>query len=165
VDVVQFLPYHFFAQALAGIKRKPKHLVQFSFQLLLPLDTCRKFAQQSTAPFVIDIPDEVPVDTFLSVEKKPKPVAGYDSFYKQVSKSIRYPDKARRNLTEGTVTLLFVINQFGEPVNFSVLKGIGSGCDEEAIRVLSKTKWVPGRQRGRPVNVKITLPIKFNLGW
>jgi protein TonB len=59
----------------------------------------------------------------------------------------------------------FVIDKDGSPTDITVLKGIGSGCDEEAVRVIKNMpKWQPGKQRGRPVKVRMSLPIVFKLG-
>ena len=65
---------------------------------------------------------------------------------------------------EGKVYLQFIIDKDGSLTNMTVLKGIGIGCDEEAVRVLSECpKWEPGKQRGKPVKVKMALPIIFQL--
>lgn len=111
----------------------------------------------------IDVPLETPIDTFLIVEKMPEPIGGFDAFYKHLGKSVKYPTVAKRTGTEGKVFVEFVINEFGEPVNFKVVKGIGSGCDEEAIRVLKLVRWEPGKQRGKPVAVRKVLPVHFKL--
>jgi protein TonB len=116
-----------------------------------------------TGPIEIDIPVETPIDTFIVVEKMPLPVGGYEAFYKQVGKSIKYPNRAKQQHTQGKVFVEFVVSPSGEPVNFKIIKGIGNGCDEEAIRVLGKTRWEPGKQRGKPVHVKMTLPVHFQL--
>ncbi|MBX2964081.1 MAG: TonB family protein [Cyclobacteriaceae bacterium] len=117
----------------------------------------------ATGSIEIDIPIEVSIDTFIVVEKMPVPVGGFDSFYRQLGKSVKYPSLAKRSGTEGKVFVEFVINEFGEPVNFKVVKGIGSGCDEEAIRVLKLVQWEPGKQRGKPVAVRKVLPVYFKL--
>jgi protein TonB len=66
---------------------------------------------------------------------------------------------------EGKVFVQFVIDKDGSPSDITVLKGIGSGCDEEAVRVIKNMpKWTPGKQRGRPVKVRMSLPIVFKLG-
>jgi periplasmic protein TonB len=114
-------------------------------------------------PLYIELPREPLKDTFIVVEKKPLPIGGYETFYKHIGKSITYPKKARYNETEGKVFVEFVVNPYGEVVNPKIIKGIGSGCDEEAIRVLTQTKWEPGKQRGQPVNVKLVMPITFKL--
>lgn len=65
---------------------------------------------------------------------------------------------------EGRITISFVIDKDGSITNIKILRGIGFGCDKEAIRVLNKMpKWNPGKQRGKPVKVSMTLPITFKL--
>ena len=114
-------------------------------------------------PILIDLPIETPRDTFIFVEKMPIPIGGFDAFYKRLGKSIKYPTQAKRSGTDGKVFVEFVINEYGEPVNFKIVKGIGSGCDEEAIRVLKLARWEPGKQRGKPVPVRKVLPVYFKL--
>jgi protein TonB len=66
---------------------------------------------------------------------------------------------------EGTVYVVFVVNTVGSIQDVEILRGIGGGCDEEALRVVSGApKWTPGKQRGRPVRVRMRLPIRFKLG-
>lgn len=117
-------------------------------------------------PFVpgeIDVPIEATVDTFIVVEKMPQPVGGFSNFYKTISKSIKYPSIAKQRGTEGRVFVEFVVDQNGNPINLKVTKGIGDNCDQEAIRVLKLMKWEPGKQRGNPVLVKMTMAISFRL--
>ena len=106
---------------------------------------------------------EAVIDTFLMVENMPLPKNGYEGFYKFLSMELKYPRPAMKSDTQGKVFIEFVINKDGEPSNLRVIKGIGFGCDEEALRVISLTKWNPGKQRGVPVNVRMTLPIQFQL--
>lgn len=118
------------------------------------------------SPFVglEDIPEEVtPVDTFLVVENMPEPIGGWSAFTNTLSKNLKYPKRAQQTGTTGKVFVQFTVNSHGEVVLFSVLKGIGQGCDEEAMRVLALTKWKPGKQRGRAVNVKMVQPVNFTL--
>jgi periplasmic protein TonB len=100
---------------------------------------------------------------FIVVEKNPEPLNGYKSFYTQLSKNLKYPRQARSMGTEGKVFVEFIINRNGEPSDLKVIRGIGSGCDEEAVRVLSLTKWEPGKQRGKPVRVKMSMQLSFKL--
>ena len=103
-------------------------------------------------------------EVFLFVEQAPTPKGGMKSFYSYVAEHLEYPATARRMLIEGKVYIQFIIDKDGSLTNFEVLKGIGGGCDEEAIRVLKGSpKWEPGKQRGRPVKVKMALPILFQL--
>ncbi len=76
----------------------------------------------------------------------------------------RYPEIARQNEIEGTVYIKFVIEKDGSITNAVILRDIGGGCGEEALRVVnSMPKWTPGKQRGRPVRVQFNLPVKFKL--
>jgi protein TonB len=66
---------------------------------------------------------------------------------------------------EGKVYVQFVVDKDGTLTDIKALKGIGAGCDEEAVRVIGGSpKWKPGKQRGRPVKVRMVLPIIFKLG-
>lgn len=81
-----------------------------------------------------------------------------------LQKNLQYPSFAKENNIEGRVTVQFVVNEDGSIGNAIIKKGIGGGCNEEAIRVvMSMPKWKPGMQNGRPVKVYYTLPITFML--
>ena len=87
------------------------------------------------------------------------------AFYKYVATTLRYPAQARRMGIEGKVFVQFVVDKDGSLTDVQAIKGIGAGCDEEAVRVISKAKkWKPGKQRGRAVKVRMILPITFKLG-
>ncbi len=76
----------------------------------------------------------------------------------------RYPRAAQDANVEGTVYVQFVVNLDGSISNSRVIRGIGSGCDEEALRLVNMMpKWVPGKQNGSPVAVYHTVPIRFQL--
>lgn len=109
--------------------------------------------------------EEPEMDTtfFILVENGPKPVNGFINFYKEISERIKYPSKASRMNIEGKVFVEFIVNKNGIPTDFKVLKGIGTGCDEEAIRVIGLSRWEPGKQRGKPVRVKMVMPVTFKL--
>ena len=112
-----------------------------------------------------DIPDDSVTTYFPGViESNPYPHGGYEGFYSFVGKQIRYPREAQRLGVEGRVFVQFVVNEKGEIVETEVIRGIGAGCDEEAIRVLKNSpSWNPGKQRGRPVRQRMVLPITFKL--
>jgi periplasmic protein TonB len=111
---------------------------------------------------IIEIPDTVTTD-FFRVEVQPEPVGGYAGFYKMLGENMVYPKRAVRNRTEGKVFVQFIIDKNGEPINLKVVRGISAECDNEAIRVLSLSKWNPGKQRGKPVRVRMMLPVTFVL--
>ena len=116
----------------------------------------------SNSILIISEPEDTDVIEVFP-ERQPEPINGLKAFYEQLGKSIKYPTQAKRNGTEGKVFVEFIINKNGEPSDLKILRGIGSGCDEEAMRVLALTKWEPGKQRGKPVRVKMILPIYFQL--
>lgn len=71
---------------------------------------------------------------------------------------------ARESGIQGTVYVTFVVERNGNVTDVRVLRGIGGGCDEEAVRVIkAMPKWNPGKQRGKPVRVQFNMPIKFTL--
>jgi periplasmic protein TonB len=112
----------------------------------------------------VELPVEIaPPDTFRVVEKMPEPIGGWASFYKTLTKNFKYPKQAQRVGANGKVFVEFTVNDKGELSHFKIIKGIGYGCDEEAKRVIALTKWNAGKQRGRPVNVKMVQPIVFNM--
>jgi len=111
-----------------------------------------------------EIEEEDNEQIFIIVEDKPEPIGGMAAFYKFVNDNIKYPRSAQTMNIEGRVFIQFVVGKKGEITDITVLRGIGSGCDEEAVRVLENApNWQPGKQRGRPVKVKMVLPIIFKL--
>lgn len=99
------------------------------------------------------------------VETKPEPLNGFREFYEFVGKNLKYPKKARQMGVEGKVFVQFVIDEFGNLTDIEVVKGIGMGCDQETLRVMKLLpQWIPGKQRGQPVRVRMILPITFKLG-
>jgi protein TonB len=103
-------------------------------------------------------------EIFVIVEKPPAPDGGYEKFYEFIYSEIKYPRGALLNRVAGKVFVQFVVNKEGELAEFQIAKGVGFGCDEEAIRVLKKSpNWVAGKQRGIPVNVRMILPIYFEI--
>jgi len=109
--------------------------------------------------------EEVAEEIFTIVEDQPEPTGGMGAFYTYVGKNLKYPNQARRMGIEGKVFVQFVVDKDGSITEVQAIKGIGAGCDEEAVRVISEApKWKPGKQRGRPVKVRMILPITFKLG-
>ena len=101
---------------------------------------------------------------FVKVDVAPSFIGGQEALVKYISGNIHYPDEAKKQGIQGTVFVSFQINEKGKVTNGKVLRGIGSGCDEEALRVImSMPDWDPGKNGEKPVKVNITLPIKFAL--
>jgi protein TonB len=113
-----------------------------------------------------EAPEDEEVDEiFTIVEDQPTPNGGYPAFYQYVQKKLKYPAQARRMGIEGKVFVQFVVDKDGTLTEVTAVKGIGAGCDQEAVRVIKGApKWKPGKQRGRSVKVRMILPITFKLG-
>ena len=102
--------------------------------------------------------------TFSVVENNPEFPGGEDALYKYLAENIRYPEQAKKEKVQGRVFVRFVVDKDGSVVKSEVLRGIGNGCDEEALRVVNAMpKWTPGKQRGKPVNVQYVIPVNFKL--
>lgn len=109
--------------------------------------------------------EEVAEEIFTIVEEPAAPVGGMEAFYKFVRKNLKYPSQARRMGIEGKVYVQFVVDKDGSITDVKSVKGIGAGCDEEAVRVITRSpRWNPPKQRGKPVKQRIILPITFQLG-
>ena len=101
---------------------------------------------------------------FVIVEQMPQFPGGEKEMMKFIHNNLRYPSLAAENGIQGTVIVNFVVDHEGKITRIKVVRGIGGGCDEEAMRVLSKMPaWSPGRQGGKPVLVSYTVPIKYVL--
>ncbi len=98
-------------------------------------------------------------DYFVVVEEMPKLKGGM----KALQAKVEYPEMARRAGIEGRVTVQFIVNEQGDVENAQVVRGIGGGCDEQALKVIEQAQFTPGYQRGRPVRVQYALSINFKL--
>ncbi|MES2268038.1 MAG: TonB family protein [Bacteroidota bacterium] len=113
---------------------------------------------------VKQVVEENPNQIFTAVEQSPSFPGGDAKFYAYLGNNIKYPSIARENNVTGRVICTFVVERDGSLTDIKVVRGIGSGCDEEAIRVLKKSpKWKPGIQNGRPVRVQYSIPVNFTL--
>jgi protein TonB len=101
---------------------------------------------------------------FLVVEEMPEFPGGDAKMYEFIGKNIEYPRMAKESGISGRVFVTFVVERDGKVTDVQVIRGIGGGCDEEAIRVIkAMPKWNAGKQRGKPVRVQYRMPIKFTL--
>ena len=113
-------------------------------------------------PKVIETP--VQAEIFTVVEEQPAYPGGEESRFAFLQSNIKYPEEAKELGIQGKVFVTFVVEVDGSITDVRVLRGIGGGCDEEAIRVVkSMPKLIPGKVRGVPVRVQFNLPIKFTL--
>lgn len=103
-------------------------------------------------------------ETFISVEQSPQYNGGNEAMAAFLRKNLKYPRPASQAGIQGKVYVQFTVGSDGKIENAAAIKGIGFGCDEEAVRVVKMMKdWMPGKQAGVPVRVKFTLPIAFQL--
>ena len=101
---------------------------------------------------------------FTVVEELPEFPGGTSALMHFLQSNLRYPVTAKNAGIQGTVFVSFVVEPDGSISNINVLRGIGGGCDEEAVRVVGMMpKWEPGRQRGEAVRVQFNLPVRFVL--
>lgn len=111
----------------------------------------------------IDLAVETEVETvsdvFIVVEKMPVLIGGISA----LASEIQYPKVARKAGIQGKVFVQFIVDKDGLVHNPVVVRGIGGGCDEEALRALKTVRFEPGLQRGQPVAVKMSLPVVFRL--
>jgi len=120
---------------------------------------------------VIAAPVEAPVEeeeeevVFVVVESMPEFPGGQQALFKYLSENVKYPVIAQENGIQGRVICQFVVNKDGSIVDVEVVRSGGDpSLDKEAIRVIkSMPKWKPGKQRGKPVRVKYTVPVNFKL--
>jgi TonB family protein len=104
-------------------------------------------------------------EVFTVVEDQPTPEGGMEAFYDYIQQNLKYPAQARRMGIEGRVFIQFVVDKDGSITDVKSVKGIGAGCDAEAVRIMQNAAaWNPGYQRGRAVRVRMVLPITFRLG-
>jgi protein TonB len=121
--------------------------------------------EETEIEFIEEVEEEVEEEQiFTIVEEMPSFPGGEAALMKYLGKNIKYPAIAKDAGIQGTVYVTFVVNEEGAVKDVQVLRSIGGGCDEEAIRVVeSMPKWKPGKQRGKSVKVQYNLPIRFTL--
>jgi len=148
----------------------------YTHSIALKVQESASLAVTNTGPVAVPLVQEkqkqvkyvAPVVTekevFTVVEKMPTYPGGQDAMSKFLVENIKYPETAMKNNIQGKVFVTFVVRNDGTIANAKIIRGIGSGCDEEALRVVMlMPKWNPGTQKGKPVDVQFTLPINFVL--
>jgi len=122
-------------------------------------------AQEEFVP--VEIEEEVVVEEeeiFQVVEEEPEFPGGMEALYRYLGESIKYPQLAKENNIEGKVYVTFVVEKDGSIANPRILRDIGGGCGQEAVRVVkAMPKWKAGKQRGKNVRVQFNLPVSFKL--
>lgn len=141
--------------------------VELEQQEIVTSEDSQTEAQTQTfvAPVVEEEEEEAAQQIFTVVEEMPDfPDGGLQGLLKFLAKNIKYPVIAQENGIQGRVVCAFVVNKDGSIVDIEVLRGVDPSLDKEAVRVLgTMPKWKPGKQRGKPVRVKYTVPVMFRL--
>jgi TonB family protein len=161
VLVVSFVGFG--SEEMAVTTKKVKQMVM-AFRL-------RPVAVDGSKMPIADLPPTPPPppgedndEVFNVVERNPMYPGGEKAMFAFLGNTIRYPKEAVRRKVQGKVFINFVVERDGSLSRFKVLKGIGAGCDQEAVRVMKQMpKWIPGKQNGQPVAVLYNLPIAFQL--
>ncbi|MBQ7258791.1 MAG: energy transducer TonB [Paludibacteraceae bacterium] len=134
-------------------------------------ETIEVSTEENETEVVIAAPVEAPVEeeeeevVFVVVESMPEFPGGQQALFKFLSENVKYPVIAQENGIQGRVICQFVVNRDGSIVDVEVVRSGGdASLDKEAVRVIkSMPKWKPGKQRGKAVRVKYTLPVNFKL--
>lgn len=125
--------------------------IRFTLPLLALLTAPILFAQHPDAPLEV-------------VEVMPEFPGGQPALFAYLGGELKYPEEARENNIEGAVYIGFVVERDGSIGEVKVLRGIGHGCDTEAVRVVKgMPKWTPGMHSGKAVRTAFTLPIRYKL--
>lgn len=105
-----------------------------------------------------EVEDAEPV-FFIAVEEMPEPIGGIGA----IQEKIVYPEIAKRAGVQGRVFVKAFVNEGGDVNKVELIRGIGAGCDEAAMEAVKTTRFKPGKQRGKPVKVQVTVPVLFKL--
>lgn len=113
---------------------------------------------------VEEVVEEEEQTIFMVVEESASFPGGIQEMTNFIKNNLKYPQQARETGTQGKVFVTFVVERDGSLTDVKVLRDIGSGCGEEAVRVVkSMPKWKPAKQRGKPVRMQFNLPVAFTL--
>lgn len=96
---------------------------------------------------------------FVAYDEPPKPINGFSA----LQQDIRYPEEALRLRIEGRVIVQVLVDSTGEVIDVIIVRSLGHGCDQEAMRVILSQQWTPAHQRDRPVKVWVNIPVVFRL--
>ncbi|MBP8782080.1 MAG: TonB family protein [Paludibacteraceae bacterium] len=117
------------------------------------------------APIAAPVEDPEESRIHVVVERMPEFPGGEAAMSQFINRTIRYPVIAQENGIQGRVVVQFVVNTDGKIVDVEVVRGVEESLDKEAVRVVkAMPPWNPGRQGGKNVRVKYTLPIRFRIG-
>jgi len=127
--------------------------------------TVQTVVQEAAPRVVVEVEEEVEEQRiFQIVEQQPEFPGGEEARLRFLRDNVNYPMMAREAGIQGTVFVTFVVERDGSITGVEIIRGIGGGCDEEAVRVTRMMpRWSPGKQRNRPVRTQFRMPIRFAL--
>jgi len=129
---------------------------------LVDNDSIKNTFYNSTFPDIEKIPTENIV--YLMVNEMPQYPGGDTKRINFLARNIKYPKNAMKKGIQGTVFVTFILDETGSVTNAEILKGIGGGCDEEAIRLVKlMPRWKPAKDNGKPVRFRFNMPLRFTL--
>ena len=141
-------------------------IVEDDVELEEELEIMETEIDEDTEIEIVEIAEEVyeEPEIFTIVEQMPSFPGGEAKLFQYLGENMKYPAMARDAGITGVVYVTFVVKEDGKIDGVRILRGVGGGCDEEAIRVVkSMPRWTPGKQRGKSVRVQYNLPIRFVL--
>ncbi|WP_245189326.1 TonB family protein [Lunatimonas salinarum] len=135
------------------------------FNYAKPNHQAASFFPKPNTPMRLPVHNEIADgEVYEVVESMPVPAGGMEGWNNYVSENLKYPERAMLGNVQGTVYVVFVVDREGNVTNPEILRGIGAGCDEEALRLVQNSpRWTPGIQSGQLANVQIRIPIRFKL--
>ena len=152
----------FFYVNCIKFKRMKKKIILLAVLMSVIIQSGFVYGQELSKGKRAQTDTSIEKEVYTIVEVQPQFPGGESARQEYIAKNIHYPDLARNNNIQGTVYVSFVVERNGSVSDIKIVKGIGSGCDKEVIRVVKKMpKWKPGIQRGKNVRVKINMPVKF----
>lgn len=103
-------------------------------------------------------------DVFSIVDEMPVYPGGDNALRQFIAQNVKYPDEAKKNKIQGKVYVSFIVDENGEVTDAKIERGVDPDLDKEALRVIKlQKKWTPGKEKGKTVKVKFTVPIEFKL--
>lgn len=122
------------------------------------------FAISTKAQTADTINNDIGPELITIVEIAPEFPGGFQALSEFITTNLNYPQEAKEAGVEGRVFVSFIVEKDGSLSSIQLLRGIGYGCDEEAMAVVKKMpKWKPATQRGKPVRMRYQLPFVFKL--
>ena len=145
------------------VKQKKLHMKRIILIFIMSM-ACGAVVAQSEVGTQTEARTAADDEVFVVVEDEPEFPGGTEALYQYLASNIKYPAEAKAEHVQGLVMVSFVIEKDGSVSGIKVLRDIGGGCGEEAVRVVRQMpRWKPGRTQGKRVRTQFNLPINFTL--